>query len=65
MKPGDIYQSLTSTNRWWTDPEGWTGQDPDLRNASKAPFDYTAGVLSDLTPGGLYLIRGPSGPSLF
>lgn len=59
MRSGDIYQSLTTTNRWWIDPAGWTEQDPDLRNASKAPFRYTAGVLSDLTPGGLYLIRGP------
>ena len=59
MRSGEIYRSLTTTNRWWADPEGWTEQDPDLRNASKAPFRYTAGVLSHLTPGGLYLIRGP------
>ncbi len=59
MKPGEIHHNLTSTNRWWFDPTGWTENDPDLRNASKAPFHYTAGVLSDLTPGGLYLLRGP------
>ena len=59
MKPGEIHHNLTSTNRWWFDPTGWTENDPDLRNASKAPFHYTAEVLSDLTSGGLYLLRGP------
>ena len=59
MRSGDIYQSLTTTNRWWMDHKGWTSQDPDLRNASKAPFRYTAGVLTELTPGGLYVMRGP------
>ncbi len=59
MRPGEMHQHLAATNRWWNDPTGWTRDDPDLRNASKAPFNYTAGVLSDLTPGGLYLLRGP------
>ena len=59
MRPGEIHQTLATTNRWWTNPEGWTGEDPDLVNAAEAPFDHTAGVLSDLTQGGLYLLRGP------
>ena len=59
MRSGDIQQSLTTTNRWWIDPHDWVRDDPDLRNAAAAPFDYTAGVLSDLAPGGLYLLRGP------
>lgn len=44
---------------WWTDPEGWIRRDPDLRRAREAPFDYTAGVLDALVPGGLYVLRGP------
>jgi len=59
VKPGEIHNDLTATNRWWINPEGWAEADPDLRNASKAPFNYTAGALSELTPGGLYLLRGP------
>ena len=59
MRPGEIHESLTETNRWWTSPEGWADQDPDLRKAAEAPFHYTPGVLSDLIPGGLYLLRGP------
>lgn len=59
MRPGEIHQSLTTTNRWWINPKEWTRDDPDLRSAAKAPFHYAAGALSDLTPGGLYLLRGP------
>ena len=29
------------------------------RRASEAPFDYDAGVLEGLVPGGLYVLRGP------
>ena len=50
---------LTATNRWWRDPTGWSADDPDLREAARAPFQYRADVLSDLTPGGLYVLRGP------
>lgn len=59
MTPGDIQHSLTVTNRWWSNPDRWAEHDPDLRSAAKAPFDYTPGVLADLMPGGLYLLRGP------
>lgn len=59
MRPGEIHQVLATTNRWWTNPKGWTGEDPDLVHAAQAPFNHTAGVLSDLTQGGLYLLRGP------
>lgn len=59
MKPGEIHRSLATTNRWWSHPAEWTGDDPDLRNADRAPFHYRAGVLSGLTPGGLYVLRGP------
>ncbi len=59
MKRGEAQQSLIATNRWWRDPEGWAARDPDLREADDAPFHYAAGVLSNLTPGGLYVLRGP------
>ena len=59
MKRGEAQQSLSATNRWWRDPEGWPAGDPDLRDADSAPFSYKAGVLRDLTPGGLYVLRGP------
>lgn len=61
MKRGEIQQRLADTNRWWSDAGGWTRYDPDLKEAAEAPFSrpYTAGVLDDLTPGGLYVLRGP------
>lgn len=61
MKRGEIQQRLADTNRWWSRAGGWTRDDPDLREAAEAPFSrpYTAGVLDDLTPGGLYVLRGP------
>lgn len=59
MRRGEAQQLLTATNRWWRDPVGWHATDPDLREAAEAPYDYRAGVLSDLTPGGLYVLRGP------
>jgi len=59
MKHGEVQQQLTATNRWWRADRGWEKQDPDLRTAREAPFDYSAGVLANLTPGGLYVLRGP------
>ena len=59
MKAGEIQRRLASTNRWWADQQGWAADDPDLQKAARAPFSYTTGVLDDLTPGGLYVIRGP------
>ena len=59
MKRGEAQQSLIATNRWWRDPRGWPARDPDLRDAGDAPFRFQAGVLSNLAPGGLYVLRGP------
>jgi predicted AAA+ superfamily ATPase len=42
----------------WRSPE-WQRDDPDLRVASAAPFAYRSVALSDLTAGGLYVLRGP------
>ena len=59
MKQGEIQQMLVATNRWWRNPDGWTRDDPDLREADAAPFRYTAGALGNLRAGGLYVLRGP------
>ena len=59
MKPGFIQQELVRTNRWWHEPETWDRDDEDLNRASLAPFDYSASVLDDLEPGGLYTLGGP------
>ena len=44
MKQGEIQQMLAATNRWGRDPAGWTRKDPDLREASAAPFTYCTDV---------------------
>ena len=59
MKRGEAQQTLVATNRWWRDPKGWPMADPDLREASEAPFEFRADVLADLEVGGLYVLRGP------
>ncbi len=59
MQYGEVQQQLSGSNRWWSDADGWANSDPDLRGAASAPFQYTARVLPDLTPGGLYTLRGP------
>ncbi len=58
MKAGDIQLHLATTNRWWRGT-GWERDDPRLRAAAAAPFRYRSGALRDLTPGGLYVLRGP------
>lgn len=55
----DIRLILSTTNRWWVNPRNWTEDDPDLREVAKAPFQYSSEALSGLTPGGLYVLRGP------
>lgn len=59
MKQGDVQQALAATNRWWRSPQGWAADDPDLRAAAEAPFAYDPDALRELTPGGLYVLRGP------
>jgi predicted AAA+ superfamily ATPase len=58
MKAGEVQLQLAATNRWWR-TDDWQRSDPDLRAAGKAPFRYRAGCLNDLSPGGLYVLRGP------
>ncbi len=54
----ELRQLLARTS-WWSEPRTWILRDLDLIRARKAPFEYSAGVLRDLVPGGLYLLRGP------
>ncbi len=55
----DELRGLLARAGWWTEPRTWILKDQDLIQARKAPFEYSAGVLGDLVPGGLYLLRGP------
>ena len=50
---------MLARTSWWAEPRTWILRDPDLIRVRKAPFEYSAGVLRNLTPGGLYLLRGP------
>lgn len=59
MKTSEIDTELTRTNPWWRNTENWEHQDVQLRDARKAPFKYEPDPLHDLTPGGLYILRGP------
>lgn len=59
MQPSEIDAELTATNPWWRSPDSWEKQDVQLREARKAPFEYEPAPLHDLTPGGLYILRGP------
>ena len=59
MRIGELQAKLTATNGWWRLPQDWTRRDPDLQEASVAPFTHSAGVLDDLVRGGLYVLRGP------
>ncbi|MCY4666306.1 MAG: AAA family ATPase [Acidimicrobiaceae bacterium] len=59
MRTGELQARLTATNLWWRRPQDWAAQDPDLQEASAAPFTHSAGVLGDLARGGLYVLRGP------
>jgi len=54
----ELRQMLVRTS-WWAEPRTWILRDLDLIQARKAPFEYSAGVLGNLVPGGLYLLRGP------
>lgn len=59
MKPGELDQALRRTNLWWKAPDSWERDDPDLRRVADARFVYEPSPLGDLTPGGLYVLRGP------
>lgn len=49
---------LTEGNRWWREQD-WARDDRDLRPLTHVPFEYAPDPLSDIVPGGLYVLRGP------
>lgn len=57
-KIGQLAQELARTNSWWRGSR-WAATDPDLRVVRDTALDYQSPCLDDLTPGGLYLLRGP------
>ena len=59
MATVDELRQILARTTWWAEPRTWILRDLDLIQARKAPFEYSAGVLEDLAPGGLYLLRGP------
>lgn len=59
MRASEIDAELVEANPWWRDPVGWEDRDVQLRAARSSPLAYEPRPLDDLTPGGLYILRGP------
>jgi uncharacterized protein len=59
MNANEVDRELTAANPWWRDPEGWEDQDVQLRTARRSALHYDPRPLEGLTPGGLYILRGP------
>ncbi len=51
-------QELAQLNPWWRG-DRWAATDPDLHEVAETGLGYRSGVLADLAPGGLYILRGP------
>lgn len=59
MQTAEIDRELIAGSPWWRNPDGWQESDVQLRTATESPLDYDPQPLHDLTPGGLYVLRGP------
>jgi predicted AAA+ superfamily ATPase len=59
MNTTDIDAELSAANPWWRDPDHWQDTDVQLRTARQSALAYDPRPLDDLTPGGLYILRGP------
>ncbi len=59
MNEGELQRQLVAGSHWWRRPQGWEAEDPDLRRLRDAPIDYEPSPLEDVTPDGLYMLRGP------
>lgn len=55
---GLLAQEVAAQNPWWRDPD-WQARDRDLVDAQGSGLRYRSGALDDLTPGCLYVLRGP------
>jgi hypothetical protein len=59
MRTTEIDDELTAANPWWRNPNDWQTLDVQIRTARESGLDYDPRPLADLTPGGLYVLRGP------
>ena len=59
MRADEIDVELVEANPWWRDPTGWEHLDVQLRVARMSPLAYEPRPLDDMSPGGLYILRGP------
>jgi predicted AAA+ superfamily ATPase len=59
VRDTEIAERLRDRNPWWRHALRWQDEDPNLREAAAAPFEYRPRVLEDLRPGGLYTLSGP------
>ena len=55
---GQLTTTLADLNPWWRG-SNWKSRDPDLAAARRSGLGYETPALSDLHPGGLYVLRGP------
>lgn len=55
---GRLTQEVVTQNPWWRSA-GWHARDRDLLDAEQSGLNYRSGALDDLTPGCLYVLRGP------
>lgn len=54
-----MQRTLAAMNPWWRDPTGWERNDADLSEADRRELRYEPKPLEDISPGGLYVLRGP------
>jgi predicted AAA+ superfamily ATPase len=59
MADAQLRELLLDRNHWWRDASGWREDDPYLREAAAAPFEYRPEPLGDIAPPGLYVLTGP------
>jgi predicted AAA+ superfamily ATPase len=59
MKISEVDAELVALNPWWRDPQGWEDLDVQLGAARSSLLSYDPRPLRDITPGGLYILRGP------
>lgn len=59
MNEGEISRTFTDTNLWWRDAD-WARKDRDLRRLPTGrSFRYEPEPFADISPDGLYVLRGP------
>lgn len=59
MHTDEIDAELVEANPWWRDPGGWEERDVQLRAVRSSPLAYEPRPLENMSPGGLYILRGP------